>query len=419
MKLKHVILIGAVLLLALILLGGPPEGVRIGPAYTAGAVPASIQAVEAPGDPLATVRKEIPQLPGHDDLVFASDGRTAYASGMDGWIWKLDLHHGTAEAWVRPPVNPAGMRFANAREDDLLFCASRLGGEEYGAENRVGLYEVNLRSAKVTPLLLDLPLGPDDDGEQVYAAARQSAVSLDEMNANNSRPFALCNDLAVSADGKRIYVTEPFVRPHAAMGSGAVPEAIGLYPHGKLWRFDREQRTVALVLDGFTFVDGILLEERNGEEESVLITETTKFRLLRAHLTGPRAGTTEVLFKDLPGLADGLDRDDDGRIWIGIIKKRSGLMNFVHANPWIKPLLLRIPQAMLPVSKTTGILVLDRHARQPLYFTMHDGSAVADISVAVPYSGRAYLPTFDRHARGLYSLSIDDILNAPNQEREP
>lgn len=410
MKIKHVILILSVAGLAYLFLAPAPGGVHIGPAIQSGDVPASIRAVEAAGDPLAGVHKDFPDLPGHDDVVFDAAGRTAYASGMDGWIWKLDLQNATAEAWVRPPVNPAGMRFANAREDTLLVCASRLGGDGSGADANVGLYEVDLASAKITPLLLRLPLSPDGAAERVYAAAEQTAVALESLDAQNSRPFSLCNDLAVSGDGKRIYLTEPFVRADAAMGSGAVPEAIGLYPHGKLWRYDREERTVSLVLDGFTFVDGILLEDGiNGGEASVLFTETTKFRMMRAHLTGTRAGTADLLYENLPGLADGLDRDERGRIWIGIIKKRSGLMNFVHANPWIKPLLLRIPQNMLPISKTTGLLILDPSARQPLYFTMHDGSAVTDISVAVPHGGRAYLPSFDRHSRGLYSLAVDSM----------
>ncbi|PJZ28255.1 SMP-30/gluconolaconase/LRE-like region, partial [Leptospira kmetyi] len=119
--------------------------------------------------------------------------------------------------------------------------------------------------------------------------------------------------------------------------------------------------------------------------------------------------TSEILFENLPGLADGLERDDRGRIWVGIIKRRSSLINLVHANAWLKPFLLSLPQKILPISKKTGILVLDSKAQKPLYYFMHDGSKIADISVSVPFEGRVYFPSFDKTSRGLFSLSIDDL----------
>ncbi len=389
---------------------GLSSDIKIGGAYDLGPVPDEVIQVQDHSEPLANASVEMKELPGHDDLVFDVKSKIGYASGMDGWVWKLDFASGEAKRWVELPVNPAGMQFANSDRDRLLVCASRLGGEEYPPEARVGLYEIEIDSGEYKPLVLDLPELTDPGEPVVYAKDRQDAKPLSQLSGDNSRPFSLCNDLAVSSDGNRIYLTEPFRREDAAMGSGAVPEAIGLYPHGKLWMYDRGQNTISLVLDGFTFIDGILLEE-SGEpgapaESSVIFTETTRFRMIRAFLTGEKAGQYEVLQDNLPGLADGLERDSEGRIWTGIIKKRSGLINLVHANPWLKPMLLGLPQALLPVSKATGIMVFDPTGRQTLYFSMHDGSHIMDISVAVPMGDRIYLPTFKKSARGLYSIPL-------------
>ncbi|TGJ98658.1 SMP-30/gluconolaconase/LRE-like region [Leptospira langatensis] len=388
-----------------------PGKIKIGKAYSLGETPAQILALETKEDPfLSGLKVEMKDLPGHDDVIFDEKAKVAYASGMDGWIWKLDRENGKASQWVRPPVNPAGMRFSDEKKEKILVCASRLGGETYEEKDRVGLYEIEIASKKVQPLVLDLPKTEKEEFERVYKPSERTAISLKDLNPSNSRPISLCNDLAVSKDGNRIYITEPFERENAAMGSGAVPEAIGLFPHGKLWMYDRKQGTITLVLDGFTFIDGILLEEdTTGNEESVLFTETSKFRLLRAYTKGPKQGNFEILFENLPGLADGLDRDNEGRIWIGIIKRRSGLMNFVHKNPWLKSFLLSVPQKILPISKRTGFMVLDRKGAKALYYSMHDGSKITDISVAVPFEGRVYFPSFDPHSRGLYSLSISEL----------
>ncbi|TGL93509.1 SMP-30/gluconolaconase/LRE-like region [Leptospira barantonii] len=392
-------------------IGCNSEKIKIGDSYRLGEIPPEILKVEAAVDPfLSGMKTEMPDLPGHDDLIFDSDRKVAYASGMDGWIWKLDFQTGKAEAWLKPPVNPAGMQFANANKDKIVVCASRLGGEQYEDTQKVGLYELDIRSKNVTPLVLDLPKTKTGIFEKVYVSSERPVVSIKDLNASNSRPFSLCNDLAISKDGDRIYISEPFEREGAAMGSGAVPEAIGLYPHGKLWMYDRKSNSISLILNGFTFVDGILIEENSsGGEESVVFTETSKFRIVRAFLSGDKAGTSEILFENLPGLADGLERDDLGRIWVGIIKRRSSLVNVVHANVWLKPFLLSLPQWILPISKKTGILVLDSKAKKPLYYSLHDGSKIVDISVSVPFEGRVYFPSFHKTSRGLFSLSIADL----------
>ncbi|MBR31770.1 MAG: SMP-30/gluconolaconase/LRE-like region [Spirochaetaceae bacterium] len=387
---------------------GLMDNTRIGPAYELGPVPNHILQAKRP-DPMTSLLIEMDDLPGHDDIVFLNRN-TAFASGMDGWIWKLDLLSGQARRWVKLPVNPAGLQIAGPENRSLLACASRLGGEQYSEDARVGLYDIDISSKKVIPLLLNVPRAADVSQETIYSVDASEPVKVAELDDSNSRPFSLCNDLAVSRDGKQVYLTEPFSRADAAMGSGAVPEAIGLYPHGRIWIYNRSEKTVQSVIEGFTFADGILLEEKNGSVISIVFTETTKFRMIRAFIGGERAGESEVLQENLPGLADGLERDNQGRIWTGLIKKRSGLINFVHGNPWIKPLLLGLPQAILPVSKDTGLMVFDASGREVLHYSMHDGSRIRDISVAVPHGDRVYLPSFKKDSRGLYSLKISEIL---------
>lgn len=408
MKLHHTIII----LTILFSLGKcNPSGIKIGAPYKLGEIPPSILEVQDKEDPfLSGLKVEMEDLPGHDDLIFDRPKGFGYASGMDGWIWRLNFKTGKAEQWVKPPVNPAGIQFGDRNKEKILVCASRLGGETYEEKNRVGLYEVDIESKKIDPLILDLPKLEKEELERVYPFSEMPTFSLRDLNSSNSRPFSLCNDLAVSEDGNRIYITEPFERSDAAMGSGAVPEAIGLYPHGKLWMLDRKKNTISLTLSGFTFVDGILLDiSPNEKEQSVIFTETTKFRIIRAFLSGNKQGSFEILFENLPGLADGLERDEKGRIWTGIIKKRSGLINFVHNNPWLKSVILSLPQKILPISHTTGILVIDQSGKRPLYYSMHDGSKIKDISVSVPFEDRVYFPSFDKTSKGLYSLPISSL----------
>lgn len=391
----------------------PPPHFVIPPPFAMGGIPQGIVNAEAPGDPLSErLSVEIRELPGHDDIVLQEDLGRAFATCMDGWIWIIDLNRKTANRFVDPPLMASGARQVPGTIDRIVFCASFLYGESYPKNEKVGIYELAISNKTVRPLLNRVPVitssfnKPGGNEGMVYADGRPYRMAIARMNNTNSRRLMFCNDLDISRDGKRIYFSEPFAYQGASMGGGAIGEAITLGKNGLLWCLNLEDNSVSLVGQGYTFVDGVLLEYGNGgnRETSVLITETVKFRILRLFIKGEQAGRDQIVWKDLPGMPDGLDRDSKGRIWVSLLKKRSSFINWIHKNPCIKPLLLRIPQNWLPAGKQTGIIAFSSDCSKALYYSLHNGKAINDISVVVPGRERIYLPRFDRSSSGLYSM---------------
>lgn len=176
--------------------------------------------------------------------------------------------------------------------------------------------------------------------------------------------------------------------------------------NGRLWRHDLETGETRLVADGFHFIDGILIDPHplDTREESVLVTQTPGFAITRLFVAGPRAGTAEPIWTGLPGMPDGMDRDAQGRIWIGLYRKRSTFLTWVHKNPWIKPLLLRLPLALLPVPSETGILALSPDGATPLYYGIYEGPLLRDAAVGVPGKDHLYIASFDREQHGLIRM---------------
>lgn len=386
----------------------------IAPAYEAGAVPAAISAATSPDDTIkATLVRTQSALPGHDEVILQEHLRRAFVTALDGWIWRVDLATGKAERFVQTPMSPAGARLRPGDDDHMLFCATRLDDNQYPDTVQPGIYELTFSTRAIRPVALRVPLPPSitppkpgNEGS-VFTPQELPPVAVKNLNASNSRQIAFCNDIDVSRDGQRIYMSEPFDYAGASSGTGSLAEAVTLARNGRLWQFDRANDTVRLVAQNYNFVDGVLLEygsNADGQEDSVLVTETTKYRIDRLHLRGPLAGTDKVLWENLPGLPDGLDRDAQGRVWVGFIKERTTVASWIHAHPWIKPLLLRLPRALLPITKPTAIMALSPDASRVLFYTKHDGSLVRDIAVVVPGQDRLYLPTFDRANTGLVSM---------------
>jgi len=393
----------------------PPEYLQIAPAYVMGEVPASIVAVTAPGDPIGDTMETVAlEIRGYDDVVLPEDRGRAFVTGRDGWIWIVDLETGEAEHFVDAPLMASGALERPGVDDQLCFCASYLFGETYPENERVGLYQVDINTKEITTLVLRVPLPPDPpvpaSGNQgtFYTRATEKPLAVADMDDTNSRPIVFCNDVDVSSDGQRFYFSEPFSYEGASMGGGAVGEAITLGNNGRLWKYDAEAHTVSLVAHGYHFVDGVLLEESEQDgamrEHAVLITETTKFRILRLNLEGDHAGQDEVVWDALPAMPDGLERDAAGNIWVGMIKQRSGVVTWAHAHPWIKPLMLRLPLEMLPVPTITSVMALSPDGSEPLWYAEHPGTKIQDIAAVIPGEKWVYLANFTNDTPGLHRI---------------
>lgn len=359
-------------------------------------------------------------LPAFDDIIFMADGKTALVTGTDGKIWSLNLEKNHAEPLADVPLMPAGMHKTNDGQN-AYFCASYMYGETYPEGERVGLYYFDTATNTVTPVVLNVPDTAITPGVgKVYADADKSAPTLagelatsldsEHVTAAGGRALAFCNDLEISQDGQRIYITEPFSYGHAAMGGGTVGEAVTLANNGRLWRHDLTTGKTRLVAEGFNFIDGILYDLHPGmlREQSLLVSQTPSFKLTRFFLRGPKAGMSESVIEGLPGMSDGLDRDENGVIWSGLIKMRSPSSDWVHANPWIKPLLLRLPEAMMPVTRETGILALSADGSRLLYFARYEGPLLSSIASALPGPKGLYIAAVGEGQSGLTILPWPD-----------
>lgn len=334
------------------------------------------------------------EFPAYDDVILLENETIVLVTAHDGEIWRINLADKTAEPLVNVPLMAWGIHEDPRSSSHVYFCSAG-SYEDRPLGEVAGLYRLDINTRSVEPLVLKVP-------ETTISLAQSVVYADDDSNAPElradgsggpSRKIAVCDNLEVSEDGRRIYFSEPFYYENAS-ANDAVDEAIALAPNGRLWRYDLDSGSTRLIAEGFHFINGVLydLHLDKAREESVIVTQTSLFRVTRFYINGPKAGRSEVVIDALPGMPDGMDRDADGRIWLAMFTERSPLLTWAHKNAWIKPILMRLPTSLL-LSQTqrTGVVVLSPDGSKPLYSASYKGSKLSSIASAVPASSGIYL----------------------------
>lgn len=212
------------------------------------------------------------------------EGRV-YCGSIDGSVYCLS-----------PPDSGVGggascelvTSFVNGRPLGVRLVRNLL----YVIEANSGLYTFDLHSSTLTQLL------GIKHCFKLQSTDPSLPAALDEAKFLDGKASKFFDDLVVvqeNGDEVYVYITDV---------SRKFPIDMWCYSYlepdstGRILRFDVKRRLVTVLLDNLCFPNGIEVTEDN---QSLLVCELTKRRILRHFLKGPNAGQTTVLIDNLPG----------------------------------------------------------------------------------------------------------------------
>ncbi len=243
------------------------------------------------------------------------------------------------------------------------------------------------------PMELDF----DPDGNLVVADLRGSHFLI---NANGeSRRLPTLEGLpigtagvAVARDGV-IYYGANIERQASSEQDEAFMSMLAARPSSELRRFDPRTGEMMTLVDGLLLPVGV---ELSAKEDFVAVAEFFAYRVTRYWLTGPRAGTSDRLIENLPGVVDGLASDGQGIFYLTMPGYRTPALDWIHKRPWVKdqlakllPLLLRI--GLAPGTTPGVVLALDESGRILRSFQDPDALVVSSVTAAEYHAGDLYL----------------------------
>jgi len=211
------------------------------------------------------------------------------------------------------------------------------------------------------------PLGIEllPDGALLVCDARRGLLRVDPDGGAidvlayevDGWPMLFCNNAAVARDGT-VYFTDSSRRFGIDHWRAEMIEHSGT---GRLLRRD-PSGAVTVIMDGLEFANGVALA---ADESFVAVAESGAYQVRRLWLSGPSAGSADVLLPNLPAVPDNLSTGSDGLIWIALPSHRPAALDWLHAKPPIlRKIAWTLPQRLQPrESRVVWVMAVDNDGR--------------------------------------------------------
>lgn len=296
-------------------------------------------------------------LYGPEDVAVDANG-IVYGGTQDGWIMRIHPDR-KVEQWVSTGGRPLGLHFDAS--GNLVVCDAYKG-------------------------LLSID---------------QKALITSLVTTAEGGPLVFTDDLDIANDGK-IYFTDASSKWNQ---SAYKMDLMELRPYGRFLVYDPATAETTVLLNDLYFPNGVALSQN---EDFVLVNETWKYRIIRYWLKGEKAGTSEVFVDNLPGFPDGISANRNGRFWLAIVTRRNATVDAMHPRPWLKNLLVRLPEAVQPKAEEYGfVLGFDEDGQVVENLQDSTGSHLKEITSVQQHNGYLYLGSLHNDRIGKYRLGDD------------
>lgn len=305
MKKSLLILLALFVLLVLYLLAWP---VPVDPVAWTPPVPPALEGPYAPNTALDAVERiDLPSGEGPEDIAVDSLGRI-YGGLQDGRIIRLQNDGSDVETFADTGGRPLGLAFDST-------------GHLIVADAFKGLLSVS------------------PEGEITVLSTEADGL-----------PFGFADDVDVGPDGV-IYFSDASSKYDQHHYKWDLVES---RPNGRLLAYDPATGTTNTLLGDLYFANGVAVSP---DGTFLLVNETSRYRVRRYWLAGPRQGDSEIIINNLPGFPDGISSNGAGVYWLAVPSPRNALLDNLGPTPFIRKMILRLPEAMQPAPERYAFIL--------------------------------------------------------------
>jgi len=304
------------------------------------------------------------QVDAPESVTFDDEGNI-YAGCADGYIYKIFPGNNTVEQYAAVGGRPLGLNFD---KDKNLIVADSLKGLV-----------------------------------SVHPVTRQVTILTGHAGG---KPIFFADDVEVAKSGKIYFTDASTIGPvqNKDRWISLIPSVVAIIanePQGRLIEYDPATRQTKVLLEGLVYANGVTLSKN---EDFILIAETGRPSIHKYHISGPKAGTSEYVAKNLPGIPDGLNTAPDGRFYVSFYSLRSPV-EYLHPYPFIKKVAIALFPFLPLVPKPVGFVgIMDENGNFVDSLMDLNGEVTHTITDCHEKDGKLYFGSLTVPWIGVYDL---------------
>ena len=203
----------------------------------------------------------------------------------------------------------------------------------------------------------------------------------------DGKPILMGTGLKLSSDGKVYFANMSGQGQSSSKYFNKL--ILEMRPTGGLYAYDIKSGSTEVLSEGNYFANGL---ELSPNEDYLLLTETSRYRILRYWLKGDQKGQSEVFMDNLPGFPNNILLRDNGHYWLGFTTKRSQSLDDIHPKEGMKKFVYSLPAFLQPKAEPFGmVLEIDKEGNIIDALFDPEGRVVKEAGAVLEHEGALYL----------------------------
>ena len=178
----------------------------------------------------------------------------------------------------------------------------------------------------------------------------RSEIVLDSVD---NIPIRYADDLDIARDGT-VYLSDATTKfDPTRFGGSFMTSRMDLMEHGghgRLIEYTPNTGRARVVVKGLQFANGVAMTH---DDRGVLVVETGSYQMVRWNRDAPNS-PPQVVAGPFPGFPDNVTRGLNGRYWVGLVSKRSPILDALSDWPTLRKIAYRLPLWLQPKARSTG-----------------------------------------------------------------
>ena len=280
-------------------------------------------------------------------------------------------------------------------QNDNIFCGVHIGEKDFssGAILKIKPDDSVEEFLKTDGWITGMQF--DKDGALI---ALMNDVGLIKINPDksidtlltqtpNGKRIRMGTGLKIASDGIIYFVN--MSSTHKISAKYISKLILEMEPTGGVYSYNPKTNETNTLSEGNFFGNGL---EISSNEDFILVSETSKYRILKYWIKGDKKGSSEVFLNNLPGFPNNISRNDKGQFWIGFTTKRNDQLDQIHPKVGMKKFVYALPAFIQPKAEKFGMAIAvseQGEIIESLFDTQ--GTHVTEAGAILEHKGYLYL----------------------------